>query len=318
MAYRLIAALVLAGALAGQAGAFDVQGHRGARGLAPENTIAGFERALGLGVTTLETDLAVTRDGVLVISHDPHLNPDIVRGPDGKWLAARGPALRTLTAAELSRYDVGRTNPASAYGKGFPEQRAVDGERFPTLVDVFALGAGNAARFNIETKITPTSADDTVDPETFARLVADAVRKAGMTSRVTVQSFDWRTLVALRRIAPEIRTACLTIETAGNDTVGRTSSVPSPWLGGLSLAEHDGSLPRLVKAAGCSTWSPFWRNVTPDAVAQAHEVRLAVLPWTVNDPVQMETLVAMQVDGIITDYPDRLRAVLAAKGMLPR
>ena len=161
--------------------AFDLEGHRGTRGLAPENTLAAFRRALAIGVTTLETDLAVTRDDVLVISHDPLLNPDVVRGPDGKWLAAKGPPIRTLTLAELGRYDVGRIDPASRYAAQFPQQQAADGERFPTLAQLFALvrDSGNPVRFNLETKIDPTRPDETVDAATFARMAVAAIRDAG-------------------------------------------------------------------------------------------------------------------------------------------
>ena len=228
--------------------AFDLEGHRGTRGLAPENTLAAFQRALAIGVTTLETDLAVTKDGVLVISHDPFLNPDVVRGPDGAWLATKGPPIHTLTLAELKRYDIGRLNPASAYAKQFPQQQPADGQRFPTLAEVFALGAGKTVRFNIETKITPTSGNTTPDPETFARLTVDAVRKAGLSQRVTVQSFDWRTLVEVKKLAPDIATACLTIETANDDTVRRRAATPSPWHAGLDLAQYGGSVPRLAQS----------------------------------------------------------------------
>src|SRR5436190_1407029 len=106
--------------------AFDLQGHRGARGLAPENTLAAFARALEIGVTTLETDLAVTKDGVIVLSHDPVLNPDIVRGPDGQWLSAPGPAINTLTLEELKRFDIGRLDPSSKYARQFPDQKPAD------------------------------------------------------------------------------------------------------------------------------------------------------------------------------------------------
>jgi glycerophosphoryl diester phosphodiesterase len=293
------------------AGGFDIEGHRGARGLAPENTLAAFERALAIGVTTIETDIAITRDDVLVIAHDPHLNPDLVRGPDGAWLAAKGPAIRSLSYAELQRYELGRINPASAYAKQFPAQQPADGQRFPTLDQAFALGAGNAVRFNLETKITPGSGSDTADPAVFARLLVAAIRAAGMTHRVTVQSFDWRTLAEVNRRAPELPTACLTIESEGMDTVARKSGQPSAWHAGLDLAQHGGSLPRLVKAAGCRTWSMFWRNLTPEAVAEAHALELTVVPWTVNDPGDMARLVDWKVDGIITDYPDRLRKVVA-------
>jgi len=295
------------------AGAFDLQGHRGARGLAPENTLAAFRTAVDLGVTTIETDLAVTKDDVLVISHDPMLNPDLVRGPDGKWIAAPGPPIRSLTLAELKRYDIGRLNPAAKYAQQFPEQKPVDGERFPTLAELFAA-AGPDVRVNIEIKTDPTKPDLTVQPNRFAQLAVDAIRLGKAGGRSTIQSFDWRGLIEARRLAPEIATSCLSIESNGMDTVGRASGLPSPWLAGLDLAAHDGSVPRLARAAGCAIWSPFWRNVTPDNVKEAQALGLKVLPWTVNNPAEMARLIDMGVDGLITDYPDRALPVLAAKG----
>jgi glycerophosphoryl diester phosphodiesterase len=314
---RACGAGLVAALLCTAAPAFDLQGHRGARGLAPENTLAAFRTALAIGVTTLETDLAVTRDGMLVVSHDPFLNPDLVRTTDGHWLEAKGPPIRSLTLAELSRYDIGRANPHSRYGQQFPEQRPADGERFPTLDAVFALARahGKPVRFNLETKITPTGGDETVDAATFARQVVDAVRTAGLVDRVTVQSFDWRTLREVRRIAPEIPTVCLTIETPSNDTVQRAAREPSPWFAGLDLAAVAGSLPRLVAAAGCATWSPFWRNLTPTEAAEARALGLKLIPWTVNEPADMAALIDAGVDGLITDYPDRLRRVLAGRGI---
>ena len=296
------------------AGAFDLQGHRGARGLAPENTLAAFRTALDLGVTTLETDLAVTRDGVLVLSHDPALNPDIVRNADGSWIEGSGVPIQMLTLAELKRYDIGRLNPARPYASPFTEQKPVDGERFPTLAELYAM-AGPKVRFNIETKLEPEKPQLAPDPARFAALTVAAIRDAKATSRTTIQSFDWRTLIEARRIAPEIDTVCLTIESNNMDTVRRGSGVPPPWLGGLSLADHGGSLLKLAKAAGCAAWSPFWRNVTPAAVAEAHELGLKVIPWTVNDPAEIARMIDLKVDGLITDYPNRALPVLAAKGL---
>ena len=153
--------------------AFDLQGHRGARGLAPENTLAAFAKALEIGVTTLETDLAVTSDGVLVLSHDPVLNPDIVRGADGKWLSAPGPAINTLTLAELKRFDVGRLDPSSRYARQFPGAEARGRGAHPGARR--AVRAGRASRerrvrFNIETKLSPDKPAQSPDPDTFARL----------------------------------------------------------------------------------------------------------------------------------------------------
>ncbi len=311
------AAWLLAFFLTLPATAFDLQGHRGARGLAPENTLAGFQRALAIGVTTLETDVGVTLDEVLVIAHDPYVNANFARAPDGAWLASRGPSIRTLTLAELERYDIGRMKPGSAYARQFPEQQSVDGQRYPTLAKLFAQvrDSGKPVRLNLETKITPDGGDATPPPETFARLLVEAVQRAGMAQRTTIQSFDWRTLIEARRLAPQIPTSCLTMEGTDFDTVRRRDSAPSPWHAGLDLREHGGSLPRLVKAAGCSTWSMYWRNVTREDIVAAHALGLTVLPWTVNDPADMNRLIDMGVDGIITDYPDRLRAVMTQRAM---
>jgi glycerophosphoryl diester phosphodiesterase len=315
---KVIAAAIAAGSLLAPTAlhAFDLQGHRGARGLAPENTLAGFETALSIGVTTLELDLAMTRDAVVVVSHDSLLNPDHTRGPDGKFLAAQGPAIRSLALAELKRYDVGALKPGTSYAATFAGQRAVEGATIPTLAEVFELARRTKAdhvRFNIETKLTPTSGANTADPETFAGAVAAAVREAGLAARVTLQSFDWRTLVVMRRIAPEIERVCLTIDGGSGDTLQRGRPGPSPWTAGLDIDEFGGSVPRLVAAAGCAVWSPNFRNVTAASLAEAGALRLPVIPWTVNERPDMARLIGMGVSGIITDYPDRLRAVMVDK-----
>ena len=317
MRRTIMAVLFLLTSVPASARDFDLQGHRGTRGLAPENTLAAFRKALEIGVTTLETDLALTRDGVLVLSHDPRLNPDLTRGRDGQWLKGWGPPIRTLSRVELDAFDVGRLNPDSRYARQFPQQIAADGERIPSLQALIALTrttGRDQVRFNIETKLAPDKPDDTADPATFARAVVEAIRAEGVMARTTVQSFDWRTLLEVKKLAPEIATACLTIESSGMDTV-RRAVPPSPWHGGLDLAAHGSSLPRLAKAAGCATWSMFWRNLTPELVKEAQSLGLKVLPWTVNDPAQMDRLIDLGVDGIITDYPDRLRQVMARRGL---
>ena len=189
---------------------FDLQGHRGARGLAPENTLAGFEAALAVGVTTLELDTAVTRDGKVVISHDAKLNPNLTRDAQGRWLDAVGPAIFSMTLAELQRYDVGRLAPDTKYAQTYPLQQACDGERIPTLAALFervaAVGA-TQVRFNTETKLDPNEPDSTPDPAAFAQAVLNVVREHRLESRVTLQSFDWRSLLEVQRTAPAIATA---------------------------------------------------------------------------------------------------------------
>jgi hypothetical protein len=137
----------------------------------------------------------------------------------------------------------------------------------------------------------------TASAEEFARAIALEVAAAGMAERVTVQSFDWRTLRALKRIAPEIPTACLTVEAEPMDTVRADASGASPWHDGLKRADHGGSLPRTVRAAGREAWSPFWRNLTPGLAAEARGLGLAVVPWTVNEPGDIERMLDLGVDG---------------------
>jgi glycerophosphoryl diester phosphodiesterase len=314
---RIVAAGAFATVVtATSAAAFDLQGHRGARGLAPENTLEGFARALSIGVSTLELDLGVSKDGVVVVHHDIWLNRDITRGPDGAFLVQRGPALRALTLAELKRYDVGKIKPGTPYAASLPGQRAIDGARIPALSEVFELvrrAKADHVRFNIETKLTPHAGADTADPETFAAAVVQAVRAAGMSARVAVQSFDWRTLIAFRRIAPDLGRNCLTIDRGNNNNLQRGRPGPSPWTAGLDIDDFGGSAPRLVQAAGCTGWSPLILDLTDDALAEAKALGLKVIPWTVNEPAAMERAIDAGLPGLITDYPDRLRAVMAAK-----
>lgn len=309
----IAAGLMLA---SGAAAAFDLQGHRGARGLAPENTLPGFRAALAIGVATLELDVGLTADGVLVVHHDSRLNPDTTRGPDGAWITTR-PALHGLDAAALAAYDVGRLRPGSDYARNFPDQVPADGARIPPLDAVFALVRTPEAahvRLNIETKLSPRDADGPA-PALFAERLAAAIRAAGLADRVSVQSFDWRTLSALRRIAPEIARVCLTAERPRFNTIGRGQPGPSPWTDGRDVDEVGGSVPRLVAAAGCATWSPHFDDLTAETMREAQGLGLKVVPWTVNDAAAMERVIELGTDGLITDFPDRARAVLAARGM---
>jgi len=297
--------------------ALDIQGHRGARGLAPENTLAGFARALSIGVTTLEMDCAITRDRVVVVSHDPYLNPELARGPDGKWLAGRGPLIRDLTYQELLRYDVGRIDPASAYAKRWPEQQAVEGARIPRLSDVFALveRAGNSTvRFNIETKTSPVAPDESVAPERFADLLVATVRDAGMDHRTSIQSFDWRTLAVVQAHAREIATVYLTAVSGFMDNIQADKSA-SPWTAGHHVRQFGGSVPRMVKCAGGAAWSPYHADLARAALQEAQRLGLKVVPWTVNERSDMERLIEWGADGIISDRPDVLRHVAADMGV---
>jgi glycerophosphoryl diester phosphodiesterase len=310
-AISLVASLVMVNPVL----ALDIQGHRGARGLLPENTLPAFARALEIGVTTLELDCAITKDGVVVVSHDPVLNPDIARGADGQWLREPGPAIGNLTFTELQRYDVGRLNPSRDYAKRWPAQQPVDGTRIPRLADVFALVAksGNAAvRFNIETKISPLEPARTTGPEDFARKLIAAVRSAKMEGRVAIQSFDWRTLAVVQEEAPKIPTVYLTWEGGSEPNISRKGD--SAWTAGLQFREH-GSVPRMVKAAGGAIWSPNYNDLTRETLKEAQSLGVKVVVWTVNQEPEMRRLIEWGVDGVISDRPDLLRKVAGEMGI---
>lgn len=285
------------------AAAFDVQGHRGARGLLPENTLPSFQKALDLGVTTIECDMAVTKDGVVVIYHDLWLNPDITRGPDGKFLEARGPAIAELTYAELQKYDVGRIKPGTDYAKTFADQVPVDGTRIPKLSDLFDLvkKSGNTkVGFDCETKVNPRQRAATIDPVEFTKLAIAEIRKAGMQHRTMVQSFDWSTLQQIQKEAPEIKTMFLT--SAGSVRFSPQEGA-SPWLAGFTPEKH-GSVPKAVKAAGGKIWAPNHETLDAALLAEARGLGLTVIPWTINDVPTINRVLDLGVDGIISDRPD--------------
>ena len=305
--------LLLAGVLAGfpsvSALATEIHGHRGARGLLPENTLVGFEKAIALGVDVLEMDTGMTADGVVVVLHDRSLPPDLTRR-DGDWIEAPVP-VRTLTLEQVKGFDVGRIRPGSRTARRFPDQVPVDGTPIPTLAEALALGAAASPtlEFNVETKLSPRAPGETADPETFARALIDVIRSAGLESRTIVQSFDWRTLAVVEREAPEIRTSFLTAQQRWLDNVEQGSDGASPWMAGLDIDDFDGSIPRAVAAAGGEIWSPFHRDLSADELAEARALGIEVHVWTANDPDDIQRLLDMGVDGIITDYPDRAIAL---------
>jgi glycerophosphoryl diester phosphodiesterase len=318
-ALRTAAALIAALAALG-AQAFDLQGHRGARGLAPENSLAGFEQALAHGVTTLELDVAITRDGVLVIHHDLALNPDVTRDANGRWLDAPSAPIATMSFAELQRYDIGRLKPGSRYGANYPRQKAIDGTRIPRLADLFdhVKRSGNrSVRFAIETKLNPSLPDATRPPEAFATLLLDEIRRAGMTQRVQILSFDWRTLQVVQRLAPEIPTVYLSAQQNWLDNIAVGKPEGSAWTAGFQHREH-GSIPKMIKAAGGHIWSVFHGDVDADKVNEAQALGLKVLVWTVNDPALMNRMIGLGIDGLITDRPDLAIEVLKQRGIEPR
>ena len=283
----------------------ELQGHRGARGLFSENTLAGFAAALAIGVDSFELDVAVTADGVPVVSHDAALNPDLARGPDGAWVTAPGPLIRSLRLAELGGYDVGRIRPGSAYAAQFAAQVAQDGARIPTLAEVLAVDP--LVRFNLELKTFPAHPDWTIGAAAMAELVIGVAEAAGVLGRICVESFDWRGPRQVRRLRPGVTLAWLTSPASVADA--------ALWWDGPVPGDYGGSVPRAVAAEGGPIWAPHHVTLDAEQIEEAQALGLAVLAWTVNDAAEMRRLVRAGVDGLITDRPDIARRVLAEEGL---
>lgn len=281
----------------------ELHGHRGARGLWPENTRPGFAGALAIGVSAIEMDVALTADGIAVLSHDPILDPNLTRGPDGAWIEPPGALIRTLSHAELAGYDVGRIRPGTAQAATFPEQQRMDGIGLPRLAEILNLTP--RSMLAVELKTFPDHPDWTVPPEAMAEAVLAELEAAGALDRTRIIAFDWRVLTYLRKARPTLDLGYLTdAETAGADRL---------WWDGASLADFGGSIPRAVAAQGGRVWGPDFATLTEREVAEAHALGLLVNPWTVNEVADMARLIDWGVGALTTDYPDRARALMAEK-----
>lgn len=277
---------------------FDLQGHRGARGLAPENTLPAFRKALDLGVTTLELDVVISQDGTVVVSHEPWMNADLCTTPDGERIPdhkEQSHNLYQMAYDTIAAYDCG-----SLQNPRFPDQQTRPAKK-PLLREVIAMaeeyadlgGRDRPVFYNIETKSRP-SWEGTFHPapDTFAEAVVAVVQETGITRRATIQSFDPRTLRVVHAMERPIRTALL-----------------------IARSAHPG-LPEAVEQLGFTPhiYSPDHRLVDTDLLNAAHERGMQVIPWTVNDPDTIQRLIALGVDGLITDYPDRGMRLVPSEG----
>ena len=300
----------------GEVMAFDIEAHRGGRALFPENTLPSFANALSMGVNTLELDIGVTSDGTIVVSHERGLNPDLARNADGVYVAPPGTPFVRLRLEEVKKYDVGQIRPGSRYAAQFPDQHAVPGTPIPALREVFDLvrkSGDRNVRLNIETKIDPHHPDESPDPERFVALLLDFLKAEKFADRVMIQSFDWRTLQRIQKLAPAIPTVYLTLQKGSGATIFLDKA--SDWTAGFNPAEHGKSVPGAIKAAGGAIWSPYFGDVDPGLIAESHRLGLAVVVWTVNKPADMVRMIDMGVDGVISDRPDLLRDIAGEKGI---
>jgi glycerophosphoryl diester phosphodiesterase len=308
-------------AISGCATRPELQGHRGARGLMPENTLPAFESALKIGVDVLELDTGVTKDGVVVIGHDPCLNLDLARDKSRAYIqssAKFGPCVADMTLAELQEFDVGRIRPGSDYAKRFPNQQPMDGTSMPTLSALFDLVKkqnNNRVRFNIETKISPFERTQTIGPEAFVNGLLGTIAKEKMLHRVSIESFDWRTLKLVQRDYPNVPTVYLSAQQKFFDNIQANDRAGSVWTAGLNAQDFDGSVAKMVKAAGGKIWSPYFGDVDEAKIKHAQALGLKVVVWTVNEAKDISRMLDYGVDGIISDYPDRAADIMRKRNL---
>ena len=291
----------------------DIIGHRGAAGLLPENTLSAVQRACELGLDAIELDVLLSADNQIVVYHDYALKPEITRTPQGDWLDRPGPTIKNLTLAQLKTYDVGRLKPGTRYSRRYPEQQPADGERIPTLGEVFSLieaKCSPATQLWIEIKTNPEKPDLTPAPETVANAVVQLLRQRKFAGRAQILSFDWRALAQVQKTAADISTVYLSLVGTSLNNIKPGQPGASPWMAGFDIDDFNGSIPRAVKAAGGRYWAPYYRHLTHGLLNEAHELGIQVFVWTPDKPGDMARLIEMGIDGIITNRPDILRSIV--------
>jgi glycerophosphoryl diester phosphodiesterase len=282
----------------------EIYGHRGCAGLMPENALPAYEEAMEIGVDAVDMDIGMSKDGVVMVAHDPELSPDLTQ-LNGQWISESGLLLKDLTYAQLQRYEIGFMKEKSVYAEKHPIRKSMSGVRMPSLQEAIAFvknqAGGDKVKFQIEIKTQPNTPDKTFSPEVIARAVVKVVQDEGVSDRTEIHSFDWRALNDLKTLDPSITRSYLT-STAWEGYDAR------PVLNFPALLHE-------MKDLGAQIWCPDRIDLFthPDGrshVQLAHQLGLGVVVWTVNEVVDMKTLMEWGVDGLISDYPDRLKKLL--------
>lgn len=304
--------------------AFDLQAHRGGLGLQTESSIASFSNALEMGVTTLELDTQVTKDGKVVVTHDRQISknkcldtaPAFVNDTEYPYV---GKYIKDLTLEQIKTMDCG-----SLQLKDYPQQQVNPGAKMLTLEEFFTLVKQYKSEnilMNIETKVEAGAPEQTAPREQFVKAVLDEVKKSGLENQITIQSFDWGSLMLVRELNSKLPIVALT---NGQQFLQAGQPGKSPWLGGLDIDDFDGDLVAAVKSFGADAISPVHGNpqngkiddldyvpyTTKEMVEKAHQNNLKVIPWTISDAKTINHLIGIGVDGVITDLPDVAREVM--------
>ena len=306
---------------------FDLEAHRGGRDIRPENTLYSYAYAIELGATSIECDMQLTKDGQIVMSHNPILNSDITRDENGNYIENNKYDIRLMTVDELKKFDVGVMDPncGEYYDLHGKTQFTYDA-KIPTLEELMQLiqsyGDKNIV-LNIETKSYPDPASagykNNADPKKFVEVFNNIVKKYDMEDRVVLQSFDWQTLIEMKKLNPNISTSALWQEQPSwgrdSESLRRYEKKKSPWLGGLDIKDYQGNPVKAAHAIGADIISPYYTEISKQDVDEAHSLGMKVVPWTVNNEKDMNMLLDMGVDGIISDKPWLLKQVLEKRNI---
>lgn len=306
---------------------FDLEAHRGGRDVRPENTLYSYAYAIELGATSIECDMQLTKDGQIVMSHNPILNSDITRDENGNYIENNKYDIRLMTVDELKKFDVGVMDPncGEYYDLHGKTQFTYDA-KIPTLEELMQLiqsyGDKNII-LNIETKSYPDPASagykNNADPKKFVEVFNNIVKKYDMEDRVVLQSFDWQTLIEMKKLNPNISTSALWQEQPSwgrdSESLRRYEKKKSPWLGGLDIKDYQGNPVKAAHAIGADIISPYYTEISKQDVDEAHSLGMKVIPWTVNNEKDMNMLLDMGVDGIISDKPWLLKQVLEKRNI---
>ncbi len=310
---------------------YDIEFHRGGRDARPENSLYSYQYALENGASTIECDMQLTSDGVLVMSHNPALNPDITTYADGRRVERDTFYIHDMTLEEVKKFNTGVMDESCEYYDLHGRSQVMADTTIPALRELFELvrDSGNDfVRMSIEAKSYPDPAmgilyEKSPDTDKVLEEFLKLVREFGFEDRVILQSFNWDVLVRMKKLAPEIETIALYCEQpswggADSTTLWLDREAPSPWLAGISIHDFGDDPVQAAHALGIDDVSPYWEEITPELTKEAHGFGMKVVPWTVNYPEDMETLYDMGVDGMITDRPWVMREFLMSKGKAVR
>ena len=286
-----------------------IYGHRGARGDLPENTLESFKYLFENNINAYETDILISKDLIPVITHDFRLEPSFTKDSEGNWIEDENIKIFDLTYEELLKFDVGSINKLSRYGRRFVNQKPLENQRIPKLSELLDLSSKNKSEnllINLEIKSTPDEENLTPAPEDTVKLVVDEINLSNLKEQIIVSSFDWRTLTEIKNQYPEISRAYLTYQQVRGMKIKKTIYNRSPWMSFLPFYE-DHELPKIIKSQGGKAWHPYRKDITKKLVDISHQEDLPVNVWTVNEEYEMLKMIEYGVDGIMTDYPLRLK-----------